>query len=126
MTVIGLNHYNLRARRELMERLREFYCDVIGLRVGERPISRSFGYWLYAGEQAVLHLSEARPGEERAMHVTGTFDHVAFTCVDRDATEAALRAHGVAFRTSGVPAARQVQLFVEDPAGNGVELNFSE
>ena len=29
---------------------RDFYRDVVGLTVGERPPFRRFGYWLYGGE----------------------------------------------------------------------------
>ena len=65
MTVVGFNHYNLRAPRELLEQLRSFYCDVVGLRVGPRPSFASFGYWLYAGEQDILHLTETDAGEVR-------------------------------------------------------------
>jgi catechol 2,3-dioxygenase-like lactoylglutathione lyase family enzyme len=63
MSVVGFNHYNLRAPRELMEQLKAFYCDVLGLTQGKRPPFDSFGYWLYAGDQCVLHLSEAQPDE---------------------------------------------------------------
>ena len=58
-----------------------------GLRQRERPAFRSFGYWLYAGERDVLHLSEAKPGEIRATDVATTFDHAAFTCTDPAAME---------------------------------------
>lgn len=124
MPVIGLNHYNLRASRELLERLRAFYCDVIGLRRGERPPFPSFGYWLYAGDNAVLHLSEARPEETRPAHTRNTFDHVAFSCADRRAVEAHLARCGVRYETAVVPNTGQIQLFLQDPAGNGIELNF--
>jgi catechol-2,3-dioxygenase len=38
---------------------------------------------------------------------------------------ARLDAHGLAYTVSDVPLRQQRQLFFEDPAGNGVELNFS-
>ena len=56
----------------------------------------------------------------------GTFDHVAFTCTGLAATEAQLRERGVAFRRAQVPGTKQVQLFLRDPAGNGVEFNFED
>ena len=49
MAVTGFNHYNLRATREQMAVLLEFYTKVVGLTLGERPGLSSFGYWLYAG-----------------------------------------------------------------------------
>ena len=43
MSITGLSQYNLRAPRELLESLRAFYCDVIGLSMEKRPPFRSFG-----------------------------------------------------------------------------------
>ena len=65
MTILGFNHYNLRAERLMMEQLKVFYRDVVGLQIGERPQLTSFGYWLYAGSKDVLHLSEAKAEEKR-------------------------------------------------------------
>lgn len=125
MPIRGLNHYNLRASRAMLDGLRDFYCKVVGLREGARPPFGNFGYWLYAGERAVLHLSEARPDEVHLANVNGTFDHVAFDCAGRAQTEAHLGSLDVPFRTAEVPVTGLVQLFLKDPAGNGVELNFS-
>lgn len=124
MPVRGFSHYNLRAPREMIERLQVFYRDVVGLTVGERPPFTFFGYWLYAGDRPLLHLAETGPGESRSLAGAGTFDHAAFDCDDRPAFEARLAALGVAYRTARVPQTGQVQLFLKDPAGNGVELNF--
>ncbi len=46
MATIGLNHYNLRAPRELLDKLKEFYCEVVGLELGQRPPLDGSGYWL--------------------------------------------------------------------------------
>jgi catechol-2,3-dioxygenase len=121
----GFSHYNLRAPRDLLEELRAFYCDVVGLTVGERPPLRSFGYWLYAGGNAVLHLSECAPGEQRSTNVAGTFDHAAFACIGRAEVERRLAQLGIRYETAHVPGTGQVQLFFSDPANNGVELNFA-
>ena len=126
MPLSGLDHINLRSPRELMEELREFYCEVVGLKVGERPPFDSFGYWLYAGEQPVVHLSEARGGDAAPTTKRGVYDHSAFRCTDRPAYEALLQARGIDYRVVRVPMTRQVQIFCRDPSGNGVELNFLE
>ncbi|MBX3621465.1 MAG: VOC family protein [Rhizobacter sp.] len=125
MQTLGLSHYNLRAPRELMERLRAFYCEVVGLRVGPRPPFTSFGYWLYAGDNAVLHLSEARPGETRGAEGATTFDHVAFDCEGQADFERRLSALGISYQRAQVPQTGQAQLFFHDPAHNGVELTFA-
>ena len=124
MPVKTFDHYNLRAPRSVLEQLREFYCDVVGLTVGDRPPFRRFGYWLYAGERPVLHLSEADAEEQRSTTATTTFAHAAFDCTDRAAYERRLDERGIGYRTARVPATNQVQLFFKDPAGNGVELGF--
>lgn len=126
MTVIGLNHYNLRADRATLDTLRDFYVSVVGLELGYRPPFQSNGYWLYAGTQAILHLSEARPGEVRPAHVVNTFDHMAFSCANAVDMERRLTDAKIRYSRTYVPLTRQLQLFFADPAGNGVELNFAQ
>ena len=124
MAVRGFDHYNLRADRATLDRLRDFYRDVVGLTVGERPPFRRFGYWLYSGDRAVLHLSLADDGEERSSSAVSTFAHAAFNCTGRDEFERRLKARGIPYRIAQVPLLDLVQLFFHDPAGNGVELQF--
>ena len=83
MTVRGIDHFNIRASHELLEQVRAFYCDVIGLVVGDRPPFDSAGYWLYAGDRAVLHLSLASDDEQVAPNVATTLNHIALACTDR-------------------------------------------
>jgi catechol-2,3-dioxygenase len=125
MPVLSFDHYNLRATRPVLEELKAFYCDVVGLTVGERPPFSRFGYWLYVGGQPVLHLSEADESETRSRTAITTFAHAAFNCTDRAEFERRLRALGIAYRTGSVPLLDLVQLFFKDPAGNGVELQFA-
>jgi len=125
LPVHDLNHYNLRASREMLDRLRDWYRDTLGLQLGERPPFNNFGYWLYADDRPILHLSEAAPGETHPAPGSGTFDHVAFDCTGIAAMRARLDGMGIAYRSADVPTTRQRQLFLKDPAGNGVELNFS-
>ena len=125
MPAIGFNHYNLRAPRTLLDELKDFYCETLGLTVGERPAFRSFGYWLYAGSRDVLHLSETALGEVRATHVATTFDHVAFTCTDPMGMEKILVERRIEFGERFIDQTGTKQIFFRDPAGNGVELNFS-
>ena len=44
-----------------IEATREFYCQVVGLSVGDRPPLEFPGYWLYAGDAPCLHIAERRP-----------------------------------------------------------------
>jgi catechol 2,3-dioxygenase-like lactoylglutathione lyase family enzyme len=123
--VRGLAHANIRAPEAMVERLRHFYIDLIGLRQGPRPAFRSgsHGYWLYAGETDVLHLSIAGPGDAPPAP-TGHFNHLAFACTDPDATRARLDAAGMPYEVDVVEEPGQLQLFLTDPCGLHIELNF--
>lgn len=125
MPVAGLNHFNLRAPRALLEELRRFYVEAIGLEEGPRPPFRSHGHWLYAQGHDILHLTESGPDEARIAHVATTFDHIALTCTDMEAMEARLRRHGIDYAVDHVPTTSRKQVFLRDPAGNGIELNFA-
>jgi catechol-2,3-dioxygenase len=124
MAIVGINHYNLRGSLKDLEGIRDWYRDTIGLEVGPRPPFGNRGYWLYAGTHPILHLSEEGPGESHPMPGRGTFDHVALACTDFDAMSARLKSLGIAHRTADVPLTHTRQIFLHDPAGNGVELNF--
>lgn len=124
MPTLGFSHYNLRAPHVLMEELRWFYTEIVGLSIGARPPFARSGYWLYAGGQDILHLLDASPDEIRATDVTTTFDHAAFSCVNRHEYEERLELHGIPYRVTRIPQTGQLQLVLKDPAGNGVELNF--
>jgi catechol 2,3-dioxygenase-like lactoylglutathione lyase family enzyme len=124
MAALGLDHYNIRAPSPLLEQLRDFYVATLGLRVGPRPRFRTHGYWLYADDQAVLHLSGTRADEVREVGVVPTFDHVAFRCDDDAAMRAKLDAAGVFYAVEDSAERAQRQIFLRDPAGNGIELNF--
>ncbi len=126
MPVASLDHYNLRASRELLDELRGFYCNIVGLSVGDRPAFRKDGYWLYAGDQAILHLSVANAEDNCPPFADSTFDHAAFACSGRADYERRLVESNITYRTAVIPGTGRTQLFFADPAGNGVELNFDE
>lgn len=126
MPAIGLSHYNLRADKKMLDKLREFYVTAVGLTLGDRPPFHNEGYWLYAGGVDVLHLTEARSDETRPAHVVNTFHHVAFSCSNRAEFEKRLHTLSIRYTSDRVPLTNLQQLFCSDPAGNGVELNFVE
>jgi catechol 2,3-dioxygenase-like lactoylglutathione lyase family enzyme len=121
--VRGLDHINLRVPSDLLELVRTFYIDMVGLHDGPRPPMSSQGYWLYAGDSAVLHLSVGN-ADNIVGQGSGCFSHVAFACTDLAATRARLDAARVVHRVVVLDEGAQVQVFVVDPAGITVELNF--
>jgi len=124
MPVSKLDHVNFRASRDSLDQLRDFYCDVVGLTLGRRPPFPEHGYWLYAGEQAVVHLSLTNEVGIPAADAPASFGHVAFACSDQTAYERRLTEAGVKYDVAVVPEYGTTQLFFRDPAGNVVELSF--
>jgi catechol 2,3-dioxygenase-like lactoylglutathione lyase family enzyme len=117
MPVRGLDHVNI-VTPDVAGTV-AFYEDVVGLTSGERPNFSFPGAWLYAGGRAVIHLM----GGERGRG-TGSLDHVAFEAEDFDGTKRRLEERGLAYEARDVPGSRVRQLFVLDPNGVKLELNF--
>jgi catechol 2,3-dioxygenase-like lactoylglutathione lyase family enzyme len=118
-----LDHINIKAPEPLLEQVRAFYCAVFGLQQGFRPDFSSAGYWLYAQEQPIVHLSLGgeKPGGARPAYL----DHVAFRARGLHAFLARLEEHGVDYRSTEIPDLGLTQLFFTDPAGTGLEVNFA-
>ena len=115
-----------------LERTKAFYVDVLGLDVGERPPLDFPGYWLYSGGVATVHLMGTRQpregivvrGTEKKYEDTGRLDHIAFAASGVDEVRSRLQAKHVSFREQIVPRSGDTQIFLYDPDGVGVELNF--
>lgn len=118
----ALNHFTIRCAD--LEATREFYATALGLEVGDRPPLGFPGYWLYTGGQPTVHLVGDRGDGARQPGPTGLFDHIAFSATGLAAMKDRLQTHGVAFEERLVPRDGQTQLFLHDPNGVAVELNF--
>lgn len=121
MHVVKIDHINIAGTSRLVAACRAFYIDVLGLKEGHRPSFSSRGFWLYAGENAVVHLTE------KSDHVAGDtspLDHFAFSCVGVAEMLERLKVHEIAHSITEVPGSGATQLFIKDPAGIGLELNF--
>ena len=123
MPIRQLQHVNIRCANA--KATRDFYVELMGLREGPRPPFASQGYWLYAGDVPVVHLVQKPKGESVKGPGTGELDHVAFEGLDLDAMRATLKAKGYPFREALVPRDGTVQVFVADPDGILLELNFA-
>ncbi len=123
MSITNLDHVNIRTAD--LEPTKDFFVDVLGLRVGARPPFANRGYWLYAGAIPVVHLSEEAPGGAETPAGTGSFGHVAFRAVGLAAMRRTLAERGIRFSEQVVPDRGEVQLFVNEPSGVRVELQFA-
>ena len=79
----GIDHYNLRSDEKMIETLKDFYINIVGLKLGHRPPFKSKGYWLYAKEKDVLHLSSSKDNVKNLINVNSTLDHVSFSASDK-------------------------------------------
>ena len=119
MTIRGIDHINIGTDR--LEETVAFFRDILGLKPGWRPDFPMGGAWLYAGDKAVLHLiSESG----RKDHGSGAIDHVAINCADIRGTLDLIKKDKVPFEVRKVPARPLQQVFVHDPDGVMIELNF--
>ena len=123
--ICGINHYNLRAAPEIIEKLKKFYIEIVGLKLGHRPPFNNGGYWLYANDKDVLHLSFSKNDITNELHVSSTFDHMAFTAENEMDHINVLKENNINFIIREVPEIGTRQIFFKDPAGNGIELIFS-
>ncbi len=129
-----LDHYSVRSTR--LQETVQFYTQVLGLETGYRPEFKFPGVWLYNAGQAVVHvvgIDRSNPqalvdylGEKALTEAdeTGSIDHIAFVAQDFAGTKAHFTAAGCAFRERMVPSMNLAQLFLEDPNGVTIELNF--
>lgn len=123
MRIADLEHINITAPKPLIEEVLDFYTQVLGFEVGSRPNFKSDGYWLYAGAKPILHLTI---GEGVAVRNGAAFNHVAYKVSDLNYALDILDNKNIKYSRSEVTELNQVQLFLKDPAGVGVELNFDQ
>jgi catechol 2,3-dioxygenase-like lactoylglutathione lyase family enzyme len=117
-----LDHINIKAPIALLEREKNFFCDVLGLKEGKRPDFAFRGYWLYAGDQPVVHLSESDAhGGDGAQ---AAIDHVAFRSSGLDTFVQVLAEKEIEYRAVYVPDLDMTQVFFRAPSDTKIEVNF--
>jgi len=123
MALNALHHVTVQTTD--LEATRDFYRDVLGLKVGFRPDLDFPGYWLYCGDVPVVHLvPRANAIGGGPSDDTGPFDHFAFLATDFAAIKATLEKKGVKYRENHIASPAIDQLFFPDNNNVMVELNF--
>jgi catechol 2,3-dioxygenase-like lactoylglutathione lyase family enzyme len=138
-----LDHCNIRTFD--LEATVGFYKDILELTEGDFPGNRKMGAWLYdSSRQPVLHIIAIDPAAPEAAYTQirnrlgpltgplnaaalkggGAVDHIAFECDDHTRMKAKLQARGLTFTENTVESIGLRQLFVNDPSGITLELNF--
>ena len=146
MDIKRVDHYSIRTPD--LEASRRFYTDVIGLKEGPRPPFNFPGYWLYSGDPPLdLHNAARNYGFVHLMGFdrdnpnslndyvgarddagpqtgTGALDHIAFAASGRAAMIERCRRNNVEFFERAVPLLGLHQMFIKDPNGVMIELNY--
>jgi catechol 2,3-dioxygenase-like lactoylglutathione lyase family enzyme len=144
MPITSLQHYNV-LTLDLAETIR-FYCDHLGLRAGPAPgRAPEEGAWIYdKNDIPVVHVQAVDPtnpsvrldevksrlGDLTAIHDvsdlrgSAAIEHVAFNCEDYMTMSNRLKAAGLQLRESVIASIPLRQIFVNDPNGITIELNF--
>ena len=127
MTLKLLHHYTIRTVK--LQQTRDFYVDVLGMDDGDRPDFNFPGNWLYVGEQPVVHLIGMDPKDTEGLDAatlegSGAIDHVAFNISDPDRLRQHIEQANVPFREQKVPGREIWQMFLTDPNGVTIELNY--
>ncbi len=115
---------------------RDWYVQTLGFREGPHPDFKFPVVWLYLGEQDVIHLTQGgkQVSENRKQYLgqqseatqgSGVIDHMAFRSTGLRDMMQHLKDLGVPFRTRQVDDQGLYQLFLLDPNGVKIELNYA-
>lgn len=119
-----------------IETTKDWWCNVLGMHVGPSPDFKFPVYWLYIGDKDVLHLTQGGKDvsdnrmkylgqSSQATEGSGVIDHIGFRATGLETTIEKLKSLGIDFKERQVNDQGLYQLFLFDPNGVKVELNFS-
>lgn len=134
MPLLRMEHYLVLS--DDIEATKEFYAGALGLQEGFRPELDFPGYWLYLGDTACIHIADwpaytvytqqmGIPVSTKAAG-TGPVDHIAFNASGFDEMRAKLAARGFELSENHIDDIGLRQLFLHDPNGVAIELNFRD
>ena len=141
MVVRRLEHYNIRTTR--YAETVKFYDEALAMKARRAPMAAagSPATWIYDDSgAAAIHLTPVDPADPvgsyarisryrgadpaAAFEGSGAIDHIAFECDGYDEIRARLQALELAFAENALPDFNLRQIFVKDPNGVTLELNF--
>lgn len=136
---LALNHFSIRTTD--LNSTRTFYEGALGLTVGPRPAFPFPGVWLYNGAHtdvanAMVHVVGIDFNDPEglkqylgdrdisSLRGSGAVDHIALFATGLQAKLENLTKLGIAVRERTVPSIGLHQLFLDDPNGVVIELNY--
>lgn len=117
-----IDHVTLRTAD--LEGTRQFLQDLLGLSVGFRPNFSFRGYWLYRGDEPMVHLIPG--GGATVSHDVEAIDHIGFRLEGCDPFRRKLDSAGIAYSRMDLPELGERRLFVRALGGILLELVFRD
>ena len=133
MPLTKLDHYLIQT--EDIDATADWYERVLGMQRGHTPDFKFPVVWMYIGDQDVVHITQggkavsanrkAYLGQQSTETFgSGAVDHIAFRATGLADMIAHLQGHGIDFKQRQVDDQGLYQLFMIDPNGVKIELNF--
>lgn len=129
--VVALDHFCVVASD--LDRSEAFYRDVLSLEScpAPAPLTRETARWIYDHEERpIIHLNakSAPRAMDRDMTKgpTGALHHIALRCEGFDDIRDRLEDRGLTYESNAIQSIGLRQIFVHDPDGVLLELNFFE
>ena len=132
MPLTELNHYFVRAND--LERTKRFYCEVLGMQEMPRPDFAFPGCWLGVAGKVQVHMGPHNLPDAGTHYMgttprsatdnAGVIDHIAFSATQPKELDARLKALNVPARKRYRPEIGLLQMFLRDPDGLTIEINF--
>jgi catechol 2,3-dioxygenase-like lactoylglutathione lyase family enzyme len=118
---IKFSHISIKANN--IEEMKNFFTNILNLRVGERPPFAFDGYWLYDNtlNEPIVHIV----GKRGVDIVQGNnIDHIAFESKGIDNFIKKLKDKNIEYVKQIITGTKITQIFVYAPEGLKVEINF--
>lgn len=132
MALTELNHYFVRCKD--LERSRDWYCRALGFEVMPRPTFPFAGYWLGVNGKIQVHMGQHGIENSELYYIgspkgaaldnTGVVDHIAFLADNPAEFRTRFNDMKIEYRARALPDFDLYQIFVKDPDGLTIELNF--
>ncbi len=118
MKVTGFHHVSVNCNEAPLLDMVSFYNDLFGLDSKERPeIPGVPGHWFFVADQE-LHVVGARP---QGTEIDTTGNHYCVAVEDLPGAIAELESRNIPYQRA-VQGAGTIQIWINDPAGNTIEL----
>ena len=132
MPIHSLNHFFIRAHD--LELTKTFFQEMLGFEVMPRPDFPFPGYWMGINGSIQVHMGPSNIPNREKYYIgtpadavngqTGVIDHVAFLAEEPNGFIDKFVKNKISFRPRYFPESNLYQLFITDPNGVMIELNF--